>query len=202
VLKSCVPDIGETIMVRLLTAAAILGLLLAPPLGAQTSRPCAVGGSAAATAPKDILDKQDDTFIKQAAAGGMAEVELSKIAEKSENTEIKLFAERMVRDHTAANVELTDIATALCAEVPTTLDTDHQRIRDQLRTAHGGAFDQQYMHVMVGDHDQADNLFRQEADLGHEPQLRQFAQKTLPAIEEHQKKALELSHRLDETASR
>jgi predicted outer membrane protein len=58
------------------------------------------------------------------------------------------------------------------------------------------------MHVMVGDHDQADNLFRQEADLGHEPQLRQFAQKTLPAIEEHQKMALELSHRLDETASR
>src|SRR6516164_5116195 len=127
VLKSCVPDFGETIMVRLLTAAAILGILLAPPLSAQTSRPCAAGGLAAATAPKDILDKQDDTFIKQAAAGGMAEVELSKTAEKSENTEIKLFAERMVRDHKAVNVELTDIATALCAEVPTTLDADHQK---------------------------------------------------------------------------
>jgi putative membrane protein len=189
-------------MVRLLTAAAILGVLLAPPLGAQTSRPCAAGGQAATTAPKDILGKQDDTFIKQAAAGGMAEVELSKIAEKSENAEIKLFAEQMVRDHTAANVELTDIATALCVEMPKTFDADHQRIRDQLRIAHGGAFDQQYIRVMVGDHDQADNLFRQEADLGHEPQLRQFAQKTLPSIEEHQKMALELSHRLDETASR
>ena len=105
-------------MVRLLTAAAILGILLAPPLAAQTGRPCAAGGQAETTAPKDILDKQDDTFIKQAAAGGMAEVELSKIAEKSENAEIKLFAEQMVRDHTAANVELTDIATALCVEVP------------------------------------------------------------------------------------
>ena len=187
-------------MVRLLTAAAIFGLLLAPPLGAQTSRPCPVGEAAAAT--KDILDKQDDTFIKQAAAGGMAEVELSKIAEKSENSEIKLFAERMVRDHKAANVELTDIATALCAEVPKTLDADHQRIRDQLRIAHGMASDQQYMRVMVEDHNQADNLFRQEVDLGHDRQLRQFAQKTLPAIEEHQKMALELSHRLDETASR
>jgi putative membrane protein len=189
-------------MVRLLTAAAILGILLAPPLAAQTSRPCALGRPAAATAPENILDKQDDAFIKQAADGGMAEVELSKIAEKSENTEIKLFAEHMVRDHTSANVELTDIATALCVEMPKTLDADHQRIRDQLRIAHGGAFDQQYMRVMVGDHDQAANLFRQEADLGHEPQLRQFAQKTLPSIEEHQKMALELSHRLDETASR
>jgi putative membrane protein len=189
-------------MVRFLTAAAILGILLAPPLAAQTGRPCAAGGQAETTAPKDILDKQDDTFIKQAAAGGMAEVELSKITEKSENAEIKLFAEEMVRDHTAANVELTDIATALCVEMPKTFDADHQRIRAQLRIAHGGAFDQQYIRVMVGDHDQANNLFRQEADLGHEPQLRQFARKTLPSIEEHQKMALELSHRLDATASR
>jgi putative membrane protein len=187
-------------MVRLLTAAAILGVLLAPPLSAQTSRPCAVGTPA--TAPKDILEMQDDSFIKQALAGGMAEVELSKIAEKSENPEIKLFAERIVRDHTAANIELTDIATALCAEIPRTFDTDHQRIRDQLRIAHGRAFDQQYIRVMVGDHEQADNLFRQEADLAHDPQLRRFAQKTVPTIEEHQKMALDLSHRLDETASR
>jgi putative membrane protein len=132
-------------MVLLSTAAAIIGLLLAPPLAAQTSRPCAVGGPAAGTAPKDILDKQADSFIKQAAAGGLDEVELSKIAEKSENREIKLFAEEVVRDHTAANVELTDTATALCAEVPQTLDADHQRIRDQLRGAHGTAFDQQYI---------------------------------------------------------
>jgi putative membrane protein len=135
-------------MVRLLTTAAIVGLLLAPPLSAQTSRPCAVDGPAAATTPKNILDKQDDTFIKQAAAGGIAEVELSKIAEKSENPEIKLFAERMVRDHSAANIELADIATTLCAEIPVTLDVDHQGIRDQLRSAHGQAFDQQCMRVM------------------------------------------------------
>jgi putative membrane protein len=189
-------------MVRLLTVTAIFGLLLAPPLPAQTSRPCADGGLAAATAPKDILDKQDDTFIKQATAGGMAEVELSKIAEKSEDPEVKHFAERMVRDHTAANAELTDIATALCAAMPRTLDADHQRIRDQLRIAHSEAFNKQYMRVMVDDHGQADKLFRQEADLGHDPQLKQFAQKTLPTIEEHQKMALELSHRLDETASK
>jgi putative membrane protein len=189
-------------MVRLLTATIILGLLLAPPLAAQTRHPCAAGGQPAATASKDILDKQDDTFITQAAAGGMAEVELSKIAEKSENTEIKRFAEQMVRDHTATNSDLADIAATLCAEMPKTLDADHQRIRDQLRIAHSTAFDQQYMRVMVGDHDQADKLFRQEADLGHDPQLRQFAQKNLPTIEEHQKMALELSHRLDETASR
>jgi putative membrane protein len=189
-------------MVRLLTATAIIGLLLAPPLSAQTGCPGAFAGPAAATAPKDILDKQDDTFIKQAAAGGMAEVELSKIAEKSQNPEIKLFAERLVRDHTTANIELTDIATALCAEVPRTLDADHRRIRDQLRIVHGGTFDRQYVRVMVGDHEQAHSLFRQEADLGHDPQLRQFAQKILPSIEEHQKMALDLSHRLEETASR
>jgi hypothetical protein len=64
-------------MVHLLTGAGILGLLLAPPLAAQTSRPRAVGRPAAQTAPKDILYKQDDTFIKRAADDGIAELELS-----------------------------------------------------------------------------------------------------------------------------
>jgi Domain of unknown function (DUF4142) len=109
------------------------------------------------------------------------------------------FAEKMVRDHTAANKELTAIATELGAEVPKTLDTDHQKIYDQLE---GNAFDQQYMRVMVEDHDQTVKLFRQQASSGNNLQLKQFAQKTLPTIEEHQKMAFDLTHRLSETAAR
>ena len=36
----------------------------------------------------------------------------------------------------------------------------------------------------------------------HNAELKQFAQKTLPTIEQHQKMALALSHRLSETAAR
>jgi putative membrane protein len=107
--------------------------------------------------------QQDKNFIKDAAESGRAEAELSKVAEKSQNPEVKRFAGRMVRDHTAANTELTRIATALGIETPKRFDTEHQRIRDQLASMHDGAFDQQYIHVMVNDHDQTVKLFRGEA---------------------------------------
>jgi putative membrane protein len=190
-------------MLRLLTTTAIgIGLFFASNSFAQTSHPNPAAGPAATTVPRYPLDQQDTSFIKEAAGGGMAEVALSKMAEKSANPEVKRFAEKMVRDHTTANTELTAIAAELSAEMPKTLDTDHQKIHDHLKSMHGKAFDQQYMRVMVEDHDQAVKLFRQQASSGHDLRLKRFAQETLPTIEEHQKMAFDLSHRLSETAAR
>jgi putative membrane protein len=191
-------------MFRLLTTTAVVavGLLAGPGAFAQTGAPNAAGGSAPQTAPKETLSQQDKTFVTEAAEGGMTEVELSKLAEKSGNPEVKRFAERMVRDHSAANAELTSIAAGLGIEMPKTLASEHQRIRDQLRSMHGKAFGQHYMRLMVDDHDNAVKLFRQEAGSAHNTELKQFAQKTLPTIEQHQKVALALSHRLSETAAK
>jgi len=108
----------------------------------------------------------------------------------------------MVRDHGAADAELTRISTELGSPAPKTLDANHQKVGDQLRSLHGPAFDRQYMQVMVVDHDQAAKLFREETSSGHDTMLKQFAQKTLPTIEEHHKMALDLSRRLSETAAK
>jgi putative membrane protein len=129
-------------------------------------------------------------------------VELSKIAQKSENADVKRFADRMVEDHTKANEQLTSIATELGVQMPKTLDSEHERMREKLQTLHGKAFDDQYSHDMVEDHNKAIKLFQQEERSGHNTELKQFAQKTLPTLEEHQKMALELSHELAQTAAR
>ena len=55
---------------------------------------------------------------------------------------------------------------------------------------------------MVDDHDRAVQLFQQEEKSGQPIELKQFAQKTLPTLKEHQKMALELSHKLSQTAAR
>jgi putative membrane protein len=187
-------------MLRLLTATAVVavGLLAAPPIFAQTGQP----RHAVATSPKDALEQEDKTFVREAATGGMAEVELSKIAQKSENADVKRFADRMVEDHTKANEQLTSIAAELGVQMPKTLDSEHERMREKLQTLHGKAFDDQYTHDMVEDHNKTIKLFQQEERSGHNTELKQFAQKTLPTLEEHQKMALELSHKLSQTAAR
>jgi putative membrane protein len=188
-------------MIRLLARTAVLavGLSLGALSYAQTSPP---GASPAGPAAKDTLNQEDKTFVKEAALGGMAEVELSKLAQKSENAEVKSFADRMIRDHTAANQELTTIARGLGVDPPTALDPEHEEMRKKLTTLHGKAFDEQYMQGMVADHHKAVTLFQQEGRSGSSVQLKQFALKTLPTLQEHQKMALELTHKITQASAR
>jgi putative membrane protein len=100
------------------TTAIGMGLLVASNSFAQTSHPNLPPASAVTTISK--LDQQDRNFINEAAAGGMAEVAFSKMAEKSDNPDVKRFAEKMVRDHKAANKKLTTIANEAGVEIPKT----------------------------------------------------------------------------------
>jgi len=186
------------------TVAAVFaaGLTVTPASFAQSSQPNGPGKPAAGSAAGETLNPEDKTFVKQAALGGLAEVELSKMAQKSLNADVKSFADRMILDHTAANEQLSSLATGLGVEMPKTIDSEHQRMREKLATLHGKAFDAQYMRDMVEDHDKAVKLFQQEERTGHNPALKEFAQKTLPTLEEHQKMALDISHRLSRTAAK
>jgi putative membrane protein len=193
-------------MARLVSSTAVavvaLGLVVTPAAFAQQGRPNTGAGVPPVAAAKDTVSQHDKEFVKTAAMGGMAEVEFSKIAETSANPEVKRFAMRMVQDHTAANTELTALATSLGLEVPKALDSEHERIRERLQREQSNAFDRQYMHVMVEDHNKAVKLFHQEVSSGRNAELKQFARKTLPTIEEHQKMAIGLSRRLSPTAAR
>lgn len=186
-------------MIALLTRSAVfaLGIALGASSYAQTSPPkTAVPGA------KMELNKEDQRFVKEAGAGGLAEVELSKVAQKSENAEVKNFADRMVQDHSKANQELVNIATSLGVDVPKALDAEHQRLSQKLAGLHGKAFDEEYMRAMVEDHDKTVLLFQAEDRSGSNMELKQFAQKTLPILQTHQKMAQELSRKVTTASAR
>src|SRR3954466_9933076 len=123
-----------------------VGLLLSVMAYAQQT-PRATSPSPATA--RDALNQEDRRFVQETAVGGMAEVELSKIAQKSENPDIKRFADRMVQDHTAANQELMSGTGGLGIDVPKALDHEHAQMRQNLATLHRESLDDQYMKVMV-----------------------------------------------------
>jgi putative membrane protein len=128
----------------------------------------------------------DQAFVDKAAMGGLAEVQLSKLAmDKGATTDVKQFARKMVEDHSKANMELKQIADKKNLELPTKLDEQHQKIYDQLATLSGASFDKEYMRVMAADHDDATKLFKEQAQRGQDPELKSFAMKTLPTIQKH-----------------
>lgn len=65
------------------------------------------------TASAMAADNPDAAFYKKAAEGGMAEVELGKLAQdKSPTASVKEFGAMMVKDHSAANDKLKAVAAA------------------------------------------------------------------------------------------
>jgi putative membrane protein len=132
------------------------------------------------------------TFIMNAAKDGMAEVEIGKLAtEKASNPQVKQFGQRMVDDHGKANEELKTLAQNKNVTLPTELDPKHKATRDRLSKLSGDAFDHAYMQEMVVDHRKAVNAFRTEEKSGTDPDIKAWAAKTLPTLEEHLKLAQE-----------
>jgi putative membrane protein len=140
-------------------------------------------GATADTAPRKMDDKK---FAKDAALGGMTEVELGKLAaQKASNDAVKQFGQRMVDDHSKANDQLKQIASKSNIEVPAALDSKHQSHIDKLSKLSGPAFDKAYVKDMLKDHQHDVDDFKSEAQNGSDPNIKQFAMQTLPTLQEH-----------------
>ena len=140
----------------------------------------------AATASTTAVDSSDAKFAKNAAGGGMAEIQLSKLAEqKSTNTKIKDFAAMMVTDHSKAGDSLAVIAKNKNITLPTALDPDHQKKYDDLSKMSGADFDKGYVKIMVDDHQGALKLMQDEATNGKDADLKAFAGKTATTVRMH-----------------
>jgi putative membrane protein len=132
----------------------------------------------------------DKKFVMEALKGGLAEVELGKLAsEKASHDSVKQFGKRMADDHQKAADELKQLASQKGVALPTSLDRGHQRLYDRLSKLNGADFDRAYMKEMVKDHDRDVKAFQKEADSGKDSDLKAWAAKTLPTLKEHQQQA-------------
>jgi len=170
------------------TGAVVLAVAAAPAF-AQTppgqARP--TGQTAGQTTDKMAADQK---FIHEAAVGGMAEVELGKLAQQNgSSAEVKSFGQRMVDDHSKANDELKTLAQSKNVTLPTELDAKHKALHDRLAKLQGAQFDRAYMQAMVQDHKKDVSEFRRESTSAKDPDVKSFASKTLPTLEEHLKLA-------------
>jgi putative membrane protein len=139
-----------------------------------------------ANADNANVDRGDRKFMENAALGGLAEVQMGKLAqEKAQSAEVKQFGQRMVDDHSKANAELQKIAAAKGVQLPTELDRKHKRDYERLQKLSGAKFDAEYMEHMVSDHKKDVSDFRAAAKNAKDPDLKAFASSTLPTLESH-----------------
>jgi len=128
--------------------------------------------------------------MKGAAEGGMAEVELGRLAvEKASNDDVKKFGQRMVDDHSKANEELKEIAAKKNVALPNEASAKHKATKDRLSKLSGSQFDKAYMSDMLKDHKKDVADFQRESNTGRDAEVKSFAAQTLPTLKDHLKEA-------------
>ena len=176
----------------------------------QVTQPGAPGGAAdgpltgSLTAP--TADSSIDPVI-QAIELNNAEIALAKVAlGKAQNAKVKAFADKLVKDHTAALTKLRGV------QGVTTTDTKpnarHQATADRLSKISGSEFDREYLRAVVSEHQEAVKFFEQQSKADSavpapgSTTLARVSQELTPIVRAHLQEAQNLLKDLEMTPSK
>jgi len=165
--------------------------------GTETSGTTSTSSTGSTGGTVSSLDPADKDFVMKAAQGGMAEVMLGQMAStKATSPDVKNFGNRMVSDHGKANDELKQLAQNKGMALPADTDQEHKDAADKLSKASGKDFDKAYISNMVEDHEKDVKEFEKASKDAKDPDLKAWASKTLPTLQDHLKMAKDTKAKL------
>lgn len=130
------------------------------------------------------LSEQDQKFLQDAAKGGMMEVHMGQLGmERGASPAVKSLSQHLINDHKAANQELADLAKQKGVSLPG--DDAQMASSMPFATKSGDDFDKGFARTAVEDHQKDIAEFEKEANSGNDPDLKNWASKTLPTLRAH-----------------
>jgi putative membrane protein len=111
---------------------------------------------------------------------------------------VKTFAQQMVDDHTKAGSELSSLASAKGVTLPKDPSLTQKAKLKVLSAMDGTRFDKQYAQTIgVAAHEDAVKLFQKASKEAKDPDVKDFATKTLPTLQHHLQMAKDLKTAAD-----
>jgi len=134
----------------------------------------------------DMAAMQDKAFLRKAAEGGMAEVQLGQLAQqKASSQDVRQFGEKMVQDHSQLDQQLKPIAEQQGVRPPKALSKKDEATLKKLEGLSGQQFDHAYIEAMLKDHKKDLKEFKETANRTQNPQLKDAVQRGAQVIESH-----------------
>jgi putative membrane protein len=167
---------------------------------AQSARSRYAQRDKAGAQPRPLMD--DRAFVLSAAQGGVASIELSRLAATNgSSAEVKQYAEMIVDTSEKMKKELGPLLTAFDIPMPEQIDARHKVSRDWLVNLSGADFDRAYMNVMSAKHSNDVTFIRHAAALSQEPDVKAWAARILPVAQEHLTRAMEINRKIGGSAA-
>jgi putative membrane protein len=136
----------------------------------------------------------DKMFVAKAMQGSVAEIQLGQLTlQKSDNQQVKQFAQRMIDDHTRLNDQMKPVAQQLGVVVPDQPSKKDRNTMAKLQALSGPAYDQAYIKDMVKDHKQDLSQFQMEASSGQDQTVKDAATQGSKVIAQHLQMAQQLA---------
>lgn len=150
------------------------------------------------TSPTEDVSQADRDFAMKAALSNRAEIELGELAAtRAQHDSVKAFARLMINEHTTAQNELATLAQNKQISLPTTIDSAHQALKNQLMAMSGNRFDSTYISTQVVDHQRTQQDFQTEINQGQNGEIKNYANKYLPHINMHLDRAVKIKALVD-----
>ena len=137
------------------------------------------------------------TFLSNVANAGMAEVEVTALAQqKAQNQEVKDLAAMLNHDHTALNGTVKSLASQENVALPDSMSADKRQMISDLNKKTGKDFDRAFIDAMISAHEASIASFEKTASEETDADVKNFASQTLPKLREHRDKAVALQKKL------
>lgn len=141
---------------------------------------------AATLAQSDMSSSQNNDlrFVQAAANNCIWKMNLGDLAKKqAASKKVKEYGEKMATDHGQYYQELNRLA----GRKGMAFMADQDRVRKDtfvfLSQEYGAAFDRNYISLMADDNQRDISLYRQEAEKGHDDEIRAFAANIIKKLE-------------------
>ncbi|SSW72622.1 DUF4142 domain-containing protein [Achromobacter veterisilvae] len=133
------------------------------------------------------LAEADARFLQAAAGSGTFEVEAAELAQqRAESSKVKAYAAKVREQHRAMNGDLKALALRKQVTLPDQPGAPDRRTLEELRNRTGADFDLVYVEKAAVDaHVMANRLYETAARQSEDPEVRDFAVRSLPGVAEH-----------------
>ena len=129
---------------------------------------------------------QDTKFLEKANQGNVDEIDLAQLAlKKSNNDDVKNFAQRMIHDHTMLMDNMKPFANEAGLQPPSHPSAGTEAEKLKLDVLSGESFDKAYIKAMVQDHSKDLAEFRQEAKSTGYPAFKNAVEQGAQVVREH-----------------
>lgn len=136
-------------------------------------------------------------FLSEALEDSMAEVELCELAlQKTENDDVKVFAQKMIDDHSNMGREIEKLAGRKHSDMPRDIKPEHKKRMEELSKLEGRDFDKRFIEANIKDHSEDVKKFSEIANKISDQTVKSFAEKSVKILSGHLKMAEDINRKM------